>query len=168
MARILIVGCGCRGLALATALLAGGHAVRGSTRRPDRLPELAAAGVEPVLGDPDRVGTLMDAIAEVTVVCWLMGTASGSADDVAALHGSRLRMLVEKLVETPVRALVYEAAGPLDPAVYACGRRVTAEAAATWPLAVEVIESDSSAAADWLIEARATLGRVLTPGLPAR
>ena len=117
MARVLIVGCGCRGRALARDLVADGHAVRGTTRDPARAAAIAAAGAEPYVGDPDRVATLMEALAGVTVVCWLMGTASGDPARVAALHDGRLRMLWEKLVDTPVRGVVHEAAGPLPEAV---------------------------------------------------
>src|SRR6185436_19327065 len=73
VARVLIVGCGCRGRALATDLLAAGHAVRGTTREPLRVAAIAAAGVEPYVGDPDRIATLMQGLAGVTIVCWLMG-----------------------------------------------------------------------------------------------
>ena len=37
LARVLIVGCGCRGRALAAELVAGGHAVRATTRRSEAL-----------------------------------------------------------------------------------------------------------------------------------
>ena len=47
----------------------------------------------------------MDALAGVTIVCWLMGTIP-----VPELHEGRLRMLWEKLVDTPVRGVVYEGA----------------------------------------------------------
>ena len=77
MARVLIVGCGCRGQALARDLRAAGHAVRGTTRDPARADAIAAAGAEPYVGDPDRIATLMDALAGVTILCWLMGTATG-------------------------------------------------------------------------------------------
>ena len=77
MARVLIVGCGCRGQALARDLRAAGHAVRGTTRDPARAPAIAAAGAEPYVGDPDRIATLMDALSGVTILCWLMGSASG-------------------------------------------------------------------------------------------
>ena len=78
VARVLIVGCGCRGQALARgAASRTGHAVRGTTRDPARSAEIAAAGAEPYVGDPDRIGTLMDALAGVTILCWLMGSASG-------------------------------------------------------------------------------------------
>ena len=118
MARVLIVGCGCRGQELARELRAAGHAVRGTTRDRARFPAIQAAGAEPYLGDPDRIATLMEALTGVTIVCWLMGTAAGAPE----LHDGRLRMLWEKLVDTPVRGVVYEAAGPLDPADHAAWR----------------------------------------------
>ena len=43
MARVLIVGCGCRGQALAAALLEDGHAVRGTTRSAEWLAAMRAA-----------------------------------------------------------------------------------------------------------------------------
>ena len=128
MARVLIVGCGGRGRALARELLAAGHAVRGTTRSPARVDAIAAAGAEPYVGDPDRIATLMEAIAGVTVVAWLMGSATGpGAED---LHAGRLRMLCEKLVDTPVRGLLYEGAGTLGADVLTGGAEVVRGAAA--------------------------------------
>src|SRR5918998_3323450 len=132
MARVLIVGCGCRGQALARDLRAAGHAVRGTTRDPGKAAAIQAAGAEPYIGDPDRIATLMDAIGGVTIVCWLMGTATGGAEQVAALHDGRLRMLWEKLVDTPVRGVVHEAAGPLPEDVLVRGRGVAEVASETW------------------------------------
>ena len=149
MARILIVGCGCRGQELARDLVAAGHAVRGTTRDPAKADAIAAAGAEPYVGDPDRIGTLMEALAGVTIVCWLMGTATGDPERVAALHDGRLRMLWEKLVDTPVRGVVYEAAGPLDPDVYARGRSVAAAAHATWMIPLRVLEADPADHPGW-------------------
>ena len=62
VARVLIVPCGCRGRALAAELVAAGHAVRGTTRAQASAEAIRAAGAEPYLGDPDRIGTLMDAL----------------------------------------------------------------------------------------------------------
>ena len=112
MARVLIVGCGCRGQELARELGAAGHAVRGTTRDAADVEAIEAAGAEGVVADPDRLGTLLPLMAGVTVICWLMGTAEG--DDVAALHGDRLESLLAKLVDSGVRGLVYEAAGSVD------------------------------------------------------
>ena len=145
MARVLIVGCGCRGQALARELRAAGHAVRGTTRDRERLPAIEAAGAEPYLGDPDRIATLMEALTGVTIACWLMGTAEGAPE----LHDGRLRMLWEKLVDTPVRGVVYEAAGPLDPEVYARGRSVAAAAHATWMIPLRVLEADPADHPGW-------------------
>jgi uncharacterized protein YbjT (DUF2867 family) len=128
VARVLIVPCGCRGQALAGELVAAGHAVRGTTRDPARAEAIAAAGAEPYVGDPDRIGTLMDALTGVNVVCWLFG---GVPD--ADLHGGRLRMLFEKLVDTPVRGVVYE---PVLPA----GEEIARDASARWRIPLEVVE----------------------------
>jgi Trk K+ transport system NAD-binding subunit len=63
VARVLIVGCGCRGRVLARDLRAAGHAVRGTTRDAARTAAIAEAGVEPYVGDPDRIATLMEALS---------------------------------------------------------------------------------------------------------
>jgi uncharacterized protein YbjT (DUF2867 family) len=125
MARVLIVPCGERGRALARELANAGHAVRGTTRDPANADAIAAAGAEPYVGDPDRIGTLMDALAGVTVLCWLMGTVPDPA-----LHGPRLRMLFEKLVDTPVRGVVYEGVA---------GEPIARDAAQRWQMPVEVV-----------------------------
>ena len=83
MARVLIVPCGCRGQALARELVAAGHAVRGTTRSPDRTTAIAEAGAEPYVGDPDRIGTLMGALAGVTVKL----TWAGADGDILTFSG---------------------------------------------------------------------------------
>jgi NAD(P)H-binding len=144
VARVLIVPCGCRGRELAAALVAGGHAVRGTTRDPGRVDAIAAAGAEPYVGDPDRIGTLMGALAGVTVVCWLLGRVPDPD-----LHGGRLRMLFEKLVDTPVRGVVYERALPE-------GEAIARDAARRWMIPVAVIEpgADAEAAVYRVMNAR--------------
>ncbi len=136
MARILIVGCGCRGRSLAAELVAAGHAVRGTTRHRARMAEIEAAGAEGILADPDRLGGVTGALAGVTLVCWLMADAVATP----ALHGDRLRTLTERLVDTPVRGLVYEAAGTVDPELLAAGAAIVREASATWHIPVEVVD----------------------------
>jgi uncharacterized protein YbjT (DUF2867 family) len=140
VARVLIVGCGCRGQQLARELVAAGHAVRGTTRDGARTEAIAAAGAEPYVGDPDRIGTLMDALHGVTILCWLFGDVPD-----ADLHGPRLRMLFEKLVDTPVRGVVYEAALP-------AGEAIARDAAQRWQMPVEVIAvGEARAAVDRLL-----------------
>jgi nucleoside-diphosphate-sugar epimerase len=135
VARVLIVGCGCRGQELARELVAAGHAVRGTTRSPSRADAIAAAGAEPYLGDPDRIGTLMDALRAVTILVWLFGDVPD-----ADLHGGRLRMLFEKLVDTPVRGVVYEAALPP-------GEAIARDAAERWQMPVEIVSVGGARAA---------------------
>lgn len=119
--RCLIIGCGCRGRLLAAALSAQGHAVRGTTRDRARLAQIEASSAEAVLADPDRVATLIGALDHVTVVCILLASASGPPDRLQALHGTRLAMLLTKLIDTTVRGVVYETRGALDGAVLAEG-----------------------------------------------
>jgi hypothetical protein len=161
VARILIVGCGSRGQALARDLVAAGHAVRGTTRDPRRFPEIDAAGAEPYLGDPDRIMTLMDALAATTVVCWLMGSATGDDEKVRELHGGRLRMLCEKLVDTPVRGLVYEAAGTVPFEWLQEGEMIARGARATWNIPLEVLRTDPADREPWRAAAREAVGRIL-------
>jgi uncharacterized protein YbjT (DUF2867 family) len=144
VARVLIVGCGCRGRALAGALPE--HAIRGTTRSPERAAELEAAGIEGVVADPDRLATLVPVIAGVTVVCWLMGSAAGSPE----VHGDRLRTLMEHLVDTPVRGFVYEAAGAVDAAVLERGTQIVREASETWRIPAEVVTADPADHDAWL------------------
>ncbi len=120
--RVLLVGSSVRGLALAGRLVADGHAVRAVTRSEDRRAEIEAAGCECFIGDPDRIGTLRYALENVTILVWALGCASGpDAEKVSALHGSRLKMMLEKTTDTTVRGVLYEAVGTLDDAVLAAG-----------------------------------------------
>src|SRR3989442_5790565 len=114
MARVLVVGCGCRGGGLARALLARGYSVRGTSRRSEHLTRIEALGAEAVLADPGRLTTLLPHLEGVSALCWLMASAAGDRESVAALHGARLQALVESLVGTHVRGLVYEAAGSVS------------------------------------------------------
>jgi hypothetical protein len=131
LARVLIVPCGCRGRALARELAGAGHAVRGTTRDAARTAAIAESGAEPYVGDPDRIGTLMGALTGVTIVCWLMGGVP-----VPELHGGRLRMLFEKLVDTPVRGVVYEGVH---------GEPIARDASERWRIPVEVVPAGGDA-----------------------
>ncbi len=139
MARALIVGCGCRGRELGERLLAEGWAVRGTSRREEGLAAIEAAGIEPALADPDRVGTVLELVGDVAVVYLLLGSAAGGPEALAALHGPRLERLLERLVDTPVRGVVYEAAGSVDAEVLAAGAEIVRAAGRTWRIPVEVV-----------------------------
>ena len=146
MARALLVGCGCRGGELGGRLRAEGWEVRGTTRDPDRVRQIEGAGIEAVVADPDRVGTVLDHVADVAVVAWLLGSATGDAEAIAALHGPRLERLLEELVDTPVRGFVYEGAGSVEGDLLAHGAAIARRATERWRIPVAVIGHDPS---DW-------------------
>src|SRR5688572_10557947 len=145
MARVLIVGCGCRGSALGRALSAE-HAVRGTTRSPERATAIDEDGIEGVVADPDRLATLVPTLSGVTVVCWLMGSAVDSPE----VNGPRLATFAEHLVDTPVRGLVYEAAGAAGGDVLATGAQIVRDASRTWHIPVQVVSTDPSDHERWL------------------
>jgi uncharacterized protein YbjT (DUF2867 family) len=157
LARILIVGCRGRGEALARDLVAAGHAVRGTTRDPRGIPFIEAAGAEPYIGDPDRIATLMEALTGVTILAYLMGTAD--SDD---LHDGRLRMLCEKLVDTPVRGLIYEVPG--DAARGARGAAIVADAHRRWNIPVERLDTPPAQCEGWRAAATGAVDRLLGYG----
>ncbi len=158
---MLIVGCGCRGRALARSLVADGHGVRGSSRDAGRLAEIEAAGGEGVVADPDRLGTLLPALDGVGVVVWALASATGQPEAVAALHGPRLQSLVAKLVDTPVRGFVYEGAGSVPDDVLAEGAAIVREAGATFRLPVAVVDAPTDDPERWVEAMRAAVDDVL-------
>ena len=137
MARVLIVGCGCRGRELAAELAREGHSVRGTTRDAARARDIEAAGVEAVVADPDRLATLVPHLEGVSAACWLMG-----AVDEEALHGPRLESFLEHLVDTPVHGVVYE---PADR--HPAGREIARRASERYRMPVEIAEGGVTAEA---------------------
>jgi nucleoside-diphosphate-sugar epimerase len=145
---VLIVGCGCRGRTLGRALLEDGHAVRGTTRGP--IEPLVSDGIEAHVADPDRLGTAMAALPGVSVVCWLLATATGA--NAAELNGARLSTLLERLVDTPVRGFVYEAGG---------GEEAVLAASERWRIAVRVVSADPARHDEWLAAMRSAVNELL-------
>ena len=150
MARVLIVGAGsCRALALTRELTAEGHAVRGVTRGAHR-DAIEAAGGEPWIGDPDVIGTLRYALANVTVLVWALGTV-----DAPELHGSRLEMMLERTVDTMVRGVVYERGGGEELVERMCKRNE-----------VPYVFVDPAAPDEWATAVRAAIDGLLTAERP--
>ena len=141
MARALIVGCGCRGRELGRALLDAGWQVRGTTRDDAKAAEIEAAGIEPLVADPDRIGDLLEGIEGVSLIFWLLGSAAGDPEAVAALHGPRLERLLEEIVDTPVRGFVYEVTGRLDPDRLVGAFEILREAGRRWRIPFEVVDA---------------------------
>jgi hypothetical protein len=96
----------------------------------------------------------------VSAVCWLLGSAWGAPE----LHGARLRTLLERMVDTPVRGLVYEAAGSVDSGLLAQGAAVVREASARWRMPAEVVDEEPSEHSKWLAATGAAVARVLGAG----
>ncbi len=162
MARVLIVGCGCRGRELAAALVAEGRHVRGTTRDPAKLEAIEATGAEAVEADPDRLSTVTRHVSGISVLCWLMGSAVGEPEVIAALHGPRLESMLEALVDTHVRGVVYEGAGAVQRPRLEQGAESVRRAGRTYRMPVEVVEAAPRAVEDWVAAMSAAVGRVLS------
>jgi uncharacterized protein YbjT (DUF2867 family) len=145
VARALIVGCGCRGRQLGAELLQRGWTVRGTSRSEEGLRAIEAAGIEAVRADPAKPGTILELVGDVAVVVWLLGSASGDLEDIAAIHGERLERVLERLVETPVRKFVYEAVGSADGAVLERGAAAVRAAGERWRIPFELVGPDLDA-----------------------
>jgi uncharacterized protein YbjT (DUF2867 family) len=155
MARVLIVGCGCRGSGLAAALAEEGYEVRGTSRRP----AAADAVVERVVADPDRLHSLVAHLQGVSAICWLLGSATGPT--AAAVNGPRLETALEYIVDTPVRGLVYEAAGTLPDALLAGGEGLVRAAGERWRLRAAASREDPTDHERWLAAMTSAVANVL-------
>jgi nucleoside-diphosphate-sugar epimerase len=164
LARALIVGCGCRGRELARRLVGDGWAVRGTSRSEESLAAIAETGAEATLADPDSPGTVLELVGDVAVVHWLLGDAAGAREQIEAINGPRLERLLEKLVDTPVRGFVYEAAGSVGREPLAAGRAIVESAGRTWRIPVEIVTTDPADHGPWLDAMVAATTAVLRRG----
>ncbi len=86
-----------------------GHALRVTTRSEAGRAGVEATGAECWIGTPDRLATLRGALDSVTVACWMLARARGAAEDIGALHASRLEFFLSQAIDTTVRGFVYDA-----------------------------------------------------------
>lgn len=136
--------------------------MRGTTRSAERrAADIEAAGAEVWIGDPDRIATISYALDGVTILCWLMGSAVGPAEPVSALHGSRLRMLLERTIDTTVRGVLYEAAGTVEPDLLAAGAETVRAACDYSEIPWALLEADPAAPDTWLAAALAAIDELL-------
>ena len=115
-----------------------------------------------MLADPDRLSTLLTHLDGVSALCWLMGTASGDEEQVAALHGPRLESIAIKLIDTHVRGLVYEAAGTVAPDRLVEGAATVRRVAQANRMPVEIVEEPPAEIARWTAATAAAVERVLS------
>jgi uncharacterized protein YbjT (DUF2867 family) len=160
LARALIVGCGCHGRALGSELMGMGWRVRGTSRGPEGLEAIEAAGIEAAAADPERPGTVLELCGDVAVVVWLLGSARGAPDATSAIHAPRLESLLEKLVDSPVRGFAYEASGSLPAATLEEGARIVERAGERWRIPVTLLREDRSRGAWAQDTARKVVGLI--------
>jgi hypothetical protein len=157
VARILIVGGGCRGRRFAARMAEQGHALRATTRSEDGRAPIEASGAECWIGTPDRLATLRGALENVTIACWMLAAAHGPPDEVAALHGSRLEFFLTQAIDTTVRGFVYDAWPAGEAGVgtdtLAGGERIVRSLAARNAIPVAVLSGGSDGDGDDVDEA---------------
>jgi hypothetical protein len=162
VARVLIIGAGCRGRELASTLTADGHAVRITTRTEAGRAAIEQAGAECFIGDPDRLATLRGSLDHVAVVCWLLACAQGTHEQLRALHSSRLEQFLGQAIDTTMRGFVYEARGTSVPAaMLGFGADVAQAVAAQNAIPVQLLGADPEAREAWLADARSAIGALL-------
>ncbi|MGH8301587.1 MAG: hypothetical protein ACRET5_08995 [Steroidobacteraceae bacterium] len=192
MARILILAGGCRGRRLAGELVGEGHAVRVTTRGESGRAAIEATGAECWIGTPGRLATLRAALESVTIVCWLLGTAIGSEDELGVLHASRLEFFLGQVIDTTVRGFVYEAPGgggdgdggggggggggdgggggggdgAVPANVFVEGERIVRRLAERNEIPARFLRADPGEPEVWLREARAAIGALLLGRYP--
>lgn len=110
---------------------------------------MLAAGIEPAIADPERPASILDQVVDVTLVFWLLGSARGEAELVAAIHGPRLERLLERLVDSPVRGFVYEAAGSVGASELERGTWLVREASERWRIPTEVVAVAPGDPGEW-------------------
>jgi hypothetical protein len=73
---------------------------------------------------------------------------------------------MERLVDTPVRGLVYEAAGPAGAEPLGRGAAIVREASATWRIPVELLKVEPADHDAWLSAASHAVSRLLAARAP--
>lgn len=126
--------------------------MRGTSRDEEGLAAIEAAGIEPARADPERPGTILDLVGDVTVVLWLLGSAEGSFENLSAIHGDRLEALLERFVETPVRGFAYEGVGTVDAQLLEGGAELVRNAEQTWRIPVAVTKTPRDQGPPWVEE----------------
>lgn len=120
------------------------------TRDETRREEIEQTGAECWIGNPDRLSTLRAALENVTVVCWLLATATGEAQEVRDLHGSRLEFFLGQSIDTTVRGFVYETGGTVVPAeILKSGTEIVGRITSKNAIPLKLLEVDPRATLAW-------------------
>ena len=117
-----------------------------------------------MIGDPDVVATLARSLEHVGVACVLLGSAVGSPEHLTALHGTRLDMLLTRMVDTTVRGIVYEASGSVDARVLEAGAARVRECCEDSRIPYALLRADPGDAGAWKVAAVAAVNSALDGG----
>jgi len=136
--------------------------VRITTRAQGHRAAIEETGAECWLGTPDRLATLRGALENVTIACWMLGTATGSTAELQALHSSRLRFFLGQVIDTTVRGFIYEAGGTsIRSQALDQGAQIARELAELNAIPLAVLTADPADADAWLTDARAAIELLL-------
>jgi hypothetical protein len=139
-----------------------GYAVRITTRSEDGRGAIEEAGAECWIGTPDRLATLRGALDNVTILCWLLGSAVGSDEELQALHTSRLEYFFTQAIDTTVRGIVYETRGASQELLTE-GRVIARVLAERNEIPMAFLDSDPDDQVGWLSDASAAVRSLLIP-----
>lgn len=92
--RVLICGCGYVGIALGRLLVSEGHTVFGLRRTAASLPELAAEGISPLLGDISRPADLESLPGPFDWVVHVASSTGGGLDEYRSVYLDGLQHLL--------------------------------------------------------------------------
>ena len=142
-------------------MIGEGHSVRATTRTHAHRAVIEDSGAECWIGTPDRLATLRGALENVTIACWLLASASGTPQQIADLHGSRLRFFLGEVIDTTVRGFVYEAAGTVAPQILGAGAEIVRATGERNAIPTALLSADPNDPSAWLRQARAVVRSLL-------
>jgi hypothetical protein len=160
MARILLVGGGCRGLELARELRAEGHVLRITTRSEAGRAAIEGVGADCWVGTPARLATLRGVLDGVAVACWMLARADAPEQELLELHRERLEFFLTQLIDSTVRGFVLECGAAPAPAL-AQGEQTARRLTQRNAIPLELLRADAGEREAWLAAARASIERLL-------
>ena len=114
-----------------------------------------------MIADPYRLATVTPLLEGVSVVVWPLAQATGTADEIDAVHTTRLETLLTKLVDSGVRGLVYEATGTVRGDLLRKGAAEVRRAGEWFRMPVEVVEHDPADHDGWTHAMKDAVARIL-------
>ena len=130
--RISIIGCGWLGLPLGEELCRQGYTVLGSTTHKEKMPQLAAAGIQPfqIQISPEGIrGEQLDHFFRTDILIVNIPPRSRRRTEVETEHPAEIRNLIEKAESFGIRKVLFIS----STGVYANHNRVVTEIDPTHP-----------------------------------